>query len=312
MINIDIIIVIGVLSFFLNSINTYFQINQSSLFIFINISALYYLLKNIRINISIKYGEWIQTFLEKPKNRKIVSRLKFDFFFIWLLNTNSSQNSQNSQTLNSQLSRTMTTWGDLSDSQRNYHITFYPPPIFNNQPQYPDNNEVVDIELINPSIGEINSVMETGDDLVRTINYDLSELQKIAVCLWIIDHGSINYDLSELQIISVCQLIIEQGFINDNLSELQKIAACQWIIEHGSDDQVTRLADITLDLRPLPIDDLIPNNILPIDDLTNIPQINNIPDITDNLIDDDIFNDITAVEDLIDGINDIYVNFPIY
>ena len=205
----------------------------------------------------------------------------------------------------------MTTWGDLSDSQRNYYITFYPPPIFNNQPQYPDNNEVVDIELINPSIGEINSVMETGDDLVRTINYDLSELQKIAVCLWIIDHGSINYDLSELQIISVCQMIIEQGFINDNLSELQKIAACQWIIEHGSDDQVTHLADITLDLRPLPIDDLIPN-ILPIDDLTNIPQINNIPDITDNLIDDDIFNDITAVEDLIDGINYIYVNFPIY
>jgi len=151
----------------------------------------------------------------------------------------------------------MTTWGDLSESQRNYHITFYPPPIFNNQPQYPGYNEIV--YNYDPSLGEINSVMETGDDLVRTINYDISELQKIAVC--------------------------------------------QWIIEHGSDDQVTRLADSILDLTPLPIDDIIPNNI---------PQINNIPDITNDLIDDDIFDDITAVEELIDEINDIYGNFPIY
>ena len=156
-------------------------------------------------------------------------------------------------------SKTMTTWGDLSESQRNYHITFSPPPMINNQPQYPGNNDVVYDS--NPTLGEINAVIDTGDDLVRTINY--------------------------------------------NLSDTQEDAVCQWIIEHGSDDLVTRLAENILDLRPLPIEEN-PTNI------PNNPEINDIPDIPYIFIYDDILNDINAVEDMIDGINEIYGNFHIY
>ena len=82
----------------------------------------------------------------------------------------------------------MANWCDLSEYQRNYHLSFHPPPLVNNQPQHPGNNEF--IPRCNPSLGEINAVLETGDTLVRTINYDLTMEQRDSITNWILVHGT--------------------------------------------------------------------------------------------------------------------------
>jgi len=89
----------------------------------------------------------------------------------------------------------MSAWGDLSLAQRNLYVAMAPIrfggiPIVNNVPQLPGNNEVVSPRYYTPFEGEINCVLDTGDELVRTINYRLSSEQLNTVRDWVFYHGT--------------------------------------------------------------------------------------------------------------------------
>jgi hypothetical protein len=54
-------------------------------------------------------------------------------------------------------------------------------PTVNNIRQEPDNNDIILTVCSTPSQLHINSVTDTGDQLVRTLNYSLTEGQRNAV-----------------------------------------------------------------------------------------------------------------------------------
>jgi len=83
----------------------------------------------------------------------------------------------------------MSSWGDLSQGQRGYYIAFHLGGD-NGHPDMPNNNTHIGYGLCTPSDGEINSVSDTGYELVRTINYRLTETQKNAVRDWVFYHGT--------------------------------------------------------------------------------------------------------------------------
>lgn len=79
----------------------------------------------------------------------------------------------------------MTTWQNLSNQQKNYYMEFYA-PVENNIRQLPQDDDLV--YNYTPTEGQINAVCETGDRLVRTINYRLNAHQHLAVTAWIRRH----------------------------------------------------------------------------------------------------------------------------
>ena len=93
-----------------------------------------------------------------------------------------------------QLSR-MTSWGDLSQAQMGYYIAFHLGGD-EGHPDMPGNNTRVS-RRYNPSEGEINAVSDTGDELVRTINYRLTVAQENAVRDWVFHHGT-NHQIGRL------------------------------------------------------------------------------------------------------------------
>ena len=54
--NIEITILIGVVSLFLKELNSHLEINPYTFIIFINLCGLYHLLNNLHFNLTIRYG----------------------------------------------------------------------------------------------------------------------------------------------------------------------------------------------------------------------------------------------------------------
>ena len=82
----------------------------------------------------------------------------------------------------------MSSWGDLSDSQKAMYSTFHA-PVENNVRTLPGNNDNIPLILCTPSEALINAVSDTGDELVRTINFTLNGDQFNAVQSWVREHG---------------------------------------------------------------------------------------------------------------------------
>lgn len=80
----------------------------------------------------------------------------------------------------------MSSWSSLGESQRTYYMAFYA-PVVNNVRQEPDNNTEVGgwTRMLHPSEAELCSVQETGEHLVRTINYRLNQVQMDALLFWL-------------------------------------------------------------------------------------------------------------------------------
>ena len=83
------------------------------------------------------------------------------------------------------------TWGDLSDEQRDFYMEFHA-QIVNNVHVMPQNNDPVPLRWggglppqPHPSVSQINAVCDTGDRLCRTINYRLTEGQHNAIVAYI-------------------------------------------------------------------------------------------------------------------------------
>tara|TARA_Y100000591_G_scaffold295469_1_gene284874 strand:+ start:203 stop:622 length:420 start_codon:yes stop_codon:yes gene_type:complete len=89
----------------------------------------------------------------------------------------------------------MTSWGDLSQAQMGYYIAFHLGGD-EGHPDMPGNNTRVS-RRYNPSEGEINAVSDTGDELVHTINYRLTDAQENAVRDWVFHHGT-NHQIGRL------------------------------------------------------------------------------------------------------------------
>jgi hypothetical protein len=81
----------------------------------------------------------------------------------------------------------MTTWQNLSNSQKNYYLEFYA-PTENNVRQIPLNDDVVGPRYYTPEEAQINAVCDMGDRLCRTINYRLTTYQHLAIAAWVREH----------------------------------------------------------------------------------------------------------------------------
>ena len=74
----------------------------------------------------------------------------------------------------------MTTWSTLSSAQKDFYMEFHAPTI-NNFRREPDNNDIILPVCSTPSQLHINSVIDTGDQLVRTLNHSLTDDQHNAI-----------------------------------------------------------------------------------------------------------------------------------
>jgi hypothetical protein len=71
----------------------------------------------------------------------------------------------------------MPTFSTMTMAQQNYYLAFHA-PVVNNVTRHPNNNELIPTHMITPTEGQLNAVRDTGDQLVRTINYCLNERQR--------------------------------------------------------------------------------------------------------------------------------------
>ena len=78
----------------------------------------------------------------------------------------------------------MYAWSELSAAQQNFYMEFFA-PIVNNVRQMPDNDDLILSTLCTPGELHINSVTDTGDRLVRSLNFALTPGQHNAVIQWI-------------------------------------------------------------------------------------------------------------------------------
>ena len=75
-------------------------------------------------------------------------------------------------------------WSNLSAGQKEFYLEFHA-PVVNNIRQEPDNNDIILSVCSTPSQLHINSVIDTGDRLVRTLNHSFTEGQQNAILLYI-------------------------------------------------------------------------------------------------------------------------------
>ena len=80
-----------------------------------------------------------------------------------------------------------TYWRDLIESERSIYMEFYA-PMENNLGIMPENGGIVSNQCISPTDGQINSVIDTGDNLTRTFAGFLTVGQRNAVIFWIDEH----------------------------------------------------------------------------------------------------------------------------
>ena len=74
----------------------------------------------------------------------------------------------------------MTTWNTLSAAQKDFYMEFHAPTI-NNVRREPDTHDIILPVCSTPSQLHINSVTDTGDQLVRTLNHSLTAGQRNAI-----------------------------------------------------------------------------------------------------------------------------------
>ena len=78
----------------------------------------------------------------------------------------------------------MATWSELSGGQQAFYMEFNA-PIHNNIRRIPGNNEFLEQYTYTPSEIHINSVSDTGDRLVRTFNFALTNGQRNSIIQWL-------------------------------------------------------------------------------------------------------------------------------
>ena len=81
----------------------------------------------------------------------------------------------------------MTTWQNLSNSQKNYYLEFYA-PTENNVRQIPRDDDMVWPCHYTPYEAQINAVCDMGGRLCRTINYPLTANKRLAISAWVREH----------------------------------------------------------------------------------------------------------------------------
>ncbi len=74
----------------------------------------------------------------------------------------------------------MSTWSTLTPAQRDFYMEFHARTV-NNIRQEPENNDIILPVCLAPTQLHINSVIDTGDQLVRTLNFSLTEGQRNAI-----------------------------------------------------------------------------------------------------------------------------------
>jgi len=76
-------------------------------------------------------------------------------------------------------------WHTLTPEQQDFYIEFHC-PLINNVRQIPDNEELVYYGSCIPMEAHMNAVCDTGDNLVRTLNYRLTLGQRNAIIAWMV------------------------------------------------------------------------------------------------------------------------------
>jgi hypothetical protein len=84
----------------------------------------------------------------------------------------------------------------MSACEQAIHLAFYA-KIENNQRQIPENDDMVLVAHCTPSDTWLLCVQDTGEDLVRTINYRLNENQVNALLFWLNEHPEDRYQPQE-------------------------------------------------------------------------------------------------------------------
>ena len=75
-------------------------------------------------------------------------------------------------------------WQDLEPEEQNFYLEFHR-PLVNNVREIPENEELIYYDSCVPTEQHINAVCDTGDRLVRTVNFRLTVGQRNAIIDWI-------------------------------------------------------------------------------------------------------------------------------
>ena len=75
-------------------------------------------------------------------------------------------------------------WGDVRECEKVFYRAFHIPTM-NNVVVEPWNNEIVQIDLLTPSELTLNTVRDTGDELVRTTHWRPNDAQRAALLFWL-------------------------------------------------------------------------------------------------------------------------------
>ena len=79
--------------------------------------------------------------------------------------------------------QTYAEWQTLTPEQQGFYLEFNY-PLVNNTRQIPDNEEFVYYNECVPGEAYLNAVCDTGERLVRTLNFSLSPGQRNAIITW--------------------------------------------------------------------------------------------------------------------------------
>lgn len=75
-------------------------------------------------------------------------------------------------------------WQDLEPEEQNFYLEFHR-PLVDNVRDNPENEELIYYGSCVPTEQHINAVCDTGDRLVRTVNFRLTPGQRNAIIDWI-------------------------------------------------------------------------------------------------------------------------------
>jgi hypothetical protein len=76
-------------------------------------------------------------------------------------------------------------WQDLTHEEKGFYLEFNR-PLINNQREIPDNEEMIYLGACRPMEAHMNAVCDTGDRLVRTLNFTLTPAQRNATIAWMV------------------------------------------------------------------------------------------------------------------------------
>ena len=105
---------------------------------------------------------------------------------------------------------TWTYWSDLMESERSIYLEFYA-PVNNNLKVMPGNNDLMGDEYVSPTDAQINSVIDTGENLARTAAGFLTAGQRNAIIFWIDEH----LEFMQGYMASINEFVPDESQIND-------------------------------------------------------------------------------------------------